>query len=67
MLCLNFPIGYLIGLHREAGLPGLWIGFGIACSTLAALYAAILFKLDWKQAALKASEDETKMNDCDLS
>jgi len=67
MLCLNLPIGYLIGLHREAGLPGLWTGFGISCSTLAALYAAILFKLDWKQAALKASEDETKMNDCDVS
>jgi len=47
MVCINFPIAYLIGLHHEYGLPGLWIGFGIACTTLAVLYSIILARLDW--------------------
>jgi len=67
MICLNFPIAYLIGLHHEAGLPGLWIGFGIACTTLAVLYSIILARLDWRVAAEKAAEDETKPNEGDLS
>jgi len=67
MICLNFPISYLIGLHHEAGLPGLWVGFGIACTTLAVLYSIILAKLDWRIAAEKAAEDETSLNGCDIS
>jgi len=67
MICLNFPIAYLIGLHKEAGLPGLWVGFGIACTTLAVFYLVILTRLNWSIAAEKASQDETKPNDCDVS
>ena len=67
MICLNFPIAYLIGLHREAGLPGLWIGFGIATTTLAVLYSIILAKLNWRKAAEKAAEDETDPNQGEVS
>ena len=67
MICLNFPIAYLIGLHHEAGLPGLWVGFGIATSTLACLYSIILVKLDWQVAAEKAAEDETTPNEFEVS
>lgn len=67
MVCLNFPIGYLIGIHQGVGLPGLWIGFGIACTILALFYTGILVKLDWKKATIKASQDETKINENDVS
>lgn len=48
MLCLNFPIGYFVGLHKDHGLPGLWVGFGTSCFVLASLYCVILSRLDWK-------------------
>ena len=63
MLCLNFPIGYFVGLHKDHGLPGLWVGFGTSCCVLALLYSVILSKLDWKEAAKKAAEDEEVLDE----
>lgn len=67
LICLNFPMAYIMGLRRERGLPGLWVGFGISAVVLAVLYTVILVRLDWKKTALEAAEDETKMDEFDVN
>ena len=64
MVCVAFPISYLLSFVYGFGLNGLWIGYGASAFCLALLYARVITTLDWSKVAQGASTtDESQINE----
>ena len=55
MFIVGLPLSWLFGIKLGFGLPGLWVGYGLCSLSLAILYTWILRRLNWSEAAYKAS------------
>jgi MATE family multidrug resistance protein len=55
------PLAWLLGLHWQGGVAGLWLGPTIAKATAAVLGAIIVTRMDWDElsrlAVARASEE----------
>ena len=58
MALISMPGSYLIGVRSGIGIEGLWIGYGISSFFLAVFYFVILNKINWKEKADFASQNE---------
>lgn len=61
---IQIPTSYILGIHLNYRLTGLWMGVGLACFVMAGICAYYLHKVNFEQVSqdirVKQDQDETR-------
>ena len=61
-ICIGLPISYLLGVHLDYGIPGLFLGLTVGNSLLIGLFTRDIYREDWNLVSSKIHENMHEMS-----